>query len=373
MRSLKLIFAVIITSLIVCTSSLNAASTVVSEGVATITSKINLAEYKKRAIENALQNIALEREQALTSFTVIENGQMLLDQVRSTSQLGILSYKILKESKKDNKYYVKIEAVVKDRNFDDKDQVSSNFCRKTNLPAVDLNLALSIDLQQFPAWMDLNTDWLKNEIIKANFTPKLVFASNSASAVKENDLYNLFEKNNANRRPENLYRINLKLNFKKTQNESFFVKDKKLNLALSSAVTRNGQSIGSSSQNFEFTVMRKFGVGIPVQSNKKVWQNEKIQIINVLIGELQQRLNQLECISINARLKKNSNAYFIEYGKIDGLKDKDIFILETAETQKFYFKIDKLGDSKTQLKLISEVGKIDLNGKGHFVRIVEAL
>ena len=117
MRSLKLIFAVIITSLIVCTSSLNAASTVVSEGVATITSKINLAEYKKRAIENALQNIALEREQALTSFTIIENGQMLLDQVRSTSQLGILSYKILKESKKDNKYYVKIGSRGKGQKF----------------------------------------------------------------------------------------------------------------------------------------------------------------------------------------------------------------------------------------------------------------
>ena len=74
-------------------------------------------------------------------------------------------------------------------------------------------------------------------------------------------------------------------------------------------------------------------------------KNEKIQIINVLIAELQQRLNQLECISINARLKKNSNAYFIEYGKIDGLKDKDIFILETAETQKFYFKSSNKANS----------------------------
>jgi hypothetical protein len=373
MRYLKLIFAAIATSLIVCTGSLNAASTVVSEGVATITSKINLAEYKKRAIENALQNIALEREQALTSFTIIENGQMLLDQVRSISQLGILSYKILKESTKDGKYYVKIEAVVKDGTFDDSDEVLPDFCRKTNLPAVDLNLTLVIDLQQFPAWMDLNTDWVKNEIIKANFRPRLTFISNSTSNLKENDLYRLFEKNTANLRSENLYRINLKLNFKKTQNESFFIKDKKLNLALNSVVTRNGQSIGSSSKNLEFTFMRKFGVGIPVQSNKKVWQNEKIQIVNVLIEELQQRLNQLECISINARLKKNSNSYFIDYGKIDGLKVKDIFILETAETQKFYFKIDKLGDRRTQLKLISEVGKIDLNGKDHFVRIVEAL
>ena len=373
MKYLNLIFAVIATSLLIFTSSLNAASTVVSEGVATITSNINKAEYKKRAIENALQNIALEREQALTSFTIIENGQMLLDQVRSTSQLGILSYKILEESTKNNKYYVKIEAVVKDENFEEGDHTNFDICRKTKLPAVDLNLALAIHLQQFPAWMDLNTDWLKNEIVKANFTPRLTFISNKTSPSTENDLYSLFENDNANDRSDNLYRINLKLNVNKTQSESFFVKDKKLNLALSSVVTRNGQSIASSSQNFEFTVMRKFGVGLPVQSNKKVWQNEKKQIVTLLIEELRQRLDQLKCISVIARLKKNNNSYFIDYGKIDGLKDKDIFILETAETQKFYFKIDKLGDRQTQLKLISEVGKIDLNGKGHFVRIVEAL
>ena len=55
-------------------------------GVAAITSNIHVKEYRKRAIENALQNIAFEREQALTSFTIIENGQLLLDQVRSTSR-----------------------------------------------------------------------------------------------------------------------------------------------------------------------------------------------------------------------------------------------------------------------------------------------
>ena len=97
MKSIKtLIFCALFTA----TGSVNAASTVISEGFATITSSINSKEYRKRAIENALQNIALEREQALTSFTIIENGQMLLDQVRSTSKTGIVSYKILKEAKK---------------------------------------------------------------------------------------------------------------------------------------------------------------------------------------------------------------------------------------------------------------------------------
>ena len=100
MHYIKLIQKLIFCAFFIATGSANAASTVISEGFATITSSINTKEYRKRAIENALQNIALEREQALTSFTIIENGQMLLDQVRSTSKAGIVSYKILKEAKK---------------------------------------------------------------------------------------------------------------------------------------------------------------------------------------------------------------------------------------------------------------------------------
>ena len=90
MKYIKLISVVFII-LQVAAGSVHAAATVISEGFAAITSDIHVKEFRKRAIENALQNIAFEREQALTSFTIIENGQMLLDQVRSTSKAGILS------------------------------------------------------------------------------------------------------------------------------------------------------------------------------------------------------------------------------------------------------------------------------------------
>jgi hypothetical protein len=99
----------VITIFLLASGSVLGASTVVSEGVAAITSNIHIKEYRKRAIENALQNIAFEREQALTSFTIIENGQLLLDQVRSTSKAGILSYKVLREERKNKTYYVKLK------------------------------------------------------------------------------------------------------------------------------------------------------------------------------------------------------------------------------------------------------------------------
>jgi hypothetical protein len=156
MHYLKLIQTLVFCALFFVAGSVNAASTVISEGFATITSSVNSKEYRKRAIENALQNIALEREQALTSFTIIENGQMLLDQVRSTSKTGVVSYKILQEAKRNTTYYVKIEAVVRDADQYRDSRDNAVICRKTNLPAIDLDLALRIDRQQFPPWMDLN-------------------------------------------------------------------------------------------------------------------------------------------------------------------------------------------------------------------------
>ena len=55
-----------------------------------------------------------------------------------------------------------------------------------------------------------------------------------------------------------------------------------------------------------------------------------------------------------------------------GIKSTDIFILETAETQKFYFKVINLTEQETYLELISEVGNINFKDS-HTVRIVEGL
>ena len=372
MHYMKSIQKLIFCALFIATGSVNAASMVISEGFATITSSINSKEYRKRAIENALQNIALEREQALTSFTVIENGQMLLDQVRSTSKTGIVSYKILKEAKKNKTYYVKIEAIVRDADQYEESWDNAVLCRKTNLPAIDLDLALSIDRQQFPPWMDLNVAWLKDKITKAGLNPKPSLVLRNQKSTTSSDLYTLFENNNTNVGTQNLYQIKLKLYFSAARDESFFIKNNILNLALTSKVLRDGIPVREGSENFEFTISKKFGTGIPIQNNKKIWQSERDKIALTIIDTIQQRIDQLRCISTKATLKKKNKKYFIEHGIIEGIKSTDIFILETAETQKFYFKVIDLSEQETYLELISEVGNINFKDS-HTVRIVEGL
>ena len=74
-----------------------AANLITTDGVAVITSKIDKKLFRTRAIENALQNLVSQGSQTVDSFSIIENGKVLLDQVHLASKLGIQEYSVIKE------------------------------------------------------------------------------------------------------------------------------------------------------------------------------------------------------------------------------------------------------------------------------------
>ena len=81
-------------SLIMPPAALTASETITSTGHALITSSINKDIFRTRAIENALQKIVLESGQDLKSFSIVENGKVLLDQIQARSTVKVLQYDI---------------------------------------------------------------------------------------------------------------------------------------------------------------------------------------------------------------------------------------------------------------------------------------
>ena len=77
-----------------------AAETITSSGQAYITSSINKDIFRTRAIENALQKIVLASSQNLNSFSIVENGKVLLDQIQTQFCCKILQYEVIEESYK---------------------------------------------------------------------------------------------------------------------------------------------------------------------------------------------------------------------------------------------------------------------------------
>ena len=149
-------FLIFVLFAVLSAPSLRANNVIVSEGSSIITAGLKTEVYRQRAIEDALQKITQNREQQLTSFTIVENGQMLLDQIQSVSKSGVLGYKVLSEYQKNKVYTVKIEAVIKERQSSGKNKTEYQSCRKTKIPSIDFKLRVKINPQHFPAGMLVN-------------------------------------------------------------------------------------------------------------------------------------------------------------------------------------------------------------------------
>ena len=67
-----------IAALLLTSGIVKAATTVTSEGVVAITSTINNKIYRKRAIENALQNIAIQEDKLLLVLLSLKMAEYFL-------------------------------------------------------------------------------------------------------------------------------------------------------------------------------------------------------------------------------------------------------------------------------------------------------
>ena len=86
-----------------------------ADGMAIITSQIDKKEYRKLAIEDALKNISTNQNIRLNSFSLVENGKILVDQIQSSSSIEILSFEVIDEKIKSNIFHVTIEALIQDK------------------------------------------------------------------------------------------------------------------------------------------------------------------------------------------------------------------------------------------------------------------
>ena len=55
-----------------------------------------------------------------------------------------------------------------------------------------------------------------------------------------------------------------------------------LAVSATAKIIRQSKQIGHLSYNSDFILRRKFGIGTPIQSNKKIWENEKKQLARLL-------------------------------------------------------------------------------------------
>ena len=136
--------------------------------MAIITSQIDKKEYRKLAIEDALQNISTNQNIRLNSFSLVENGKILVDQIQSSSSIEILSFEVIDEKIKSNIFHVTIEALIQDKRNANNEAKPGTQCRQTKIKELDLITKIRLDEQNFPIWLDFNSRWLRDKLGEIN-------------------------------------------------------------------------------------------------------------------------------------------------------------------------------------------------------------
>ena len=152
-------FLVLITCLALSNIT-QAANLITTDGVAVITSKLDKKLFRTRAIENALQNLVSQGSQTVDSFSIVENGKILIDQVHLASKLGVQEYSVIKEEIKGKFYHVSLNVVVNDN----QEKETNKLCRKAVPPSMDVSINIEIEKNKLPPWVLFSESFINRAI-----------------------------------------------------------------------------------------------------------------------------------------------------------------------------------------------------------------
>ena len=337
---------------LVFTNVSSAASLVTVNGKALITADVDNDLFRTRAIDNALQQLTSYGEQQLDSFSIVENGQVLIDQIQLASKLGVQSYTVVKEEILDKYYYVSLNVIVTDKPPEKLD----NKCFKASPSAVDFSLKLEFNKNKMPAWVIGLDEMIAKAIDKHEFKPILnQLKSNMKSQENSSSLYSVYEIKDTSGRTENLYKLYASISIDPHKNHNFFEKKLDLKVTVRSNIFRKSSKISESKTSDSFPILQKNFNEIFYVKSRKNWPNKKIEITRFIIASLEKELQRLGCINFSPEILVKSGQPFLDYGSLDGIKLSDMFLVRSNNSKKIFLQIEDLDQHETKLKMISNV------------------
>ena len=360
-------FALFIVSIssIVLPAALIAAETTTSKGYAFITSSVDKNIFRARAIENALQKIVLEADQNLTSFSFVENGQVILDHIQKNSAVKVLQYEVINESIKNKKYTVTVQATL--AKADESHTLS--VCKKADVKSINFSLKLFSDFNQFPAWAIISEEWLLEKIEKYPFEKNLSYSSIKQDQKNKIDLYTLYDRSEQNIQKASLYTLQTEVFFDKKLTNHFVEKSVALSLNIKSTLMRDGKALNQLNKTKNFIIKENTFNNLLRMKARADWDNTKQKIVRFLTQQLNSQIAQLNCMNITPRVFARAGTPFIDYGRLDGIAKSDMFVVKTDNTKKTYLKILEIKDHETQVEIVSQKDNI-ANIEGKTVELV---
>ena len=248
--------------------------------------------YEARAISNALQLVLQTGAQSLDSFSLVENGKVLFDQISAQSNVQIAGYRVLSTKDHGDKVSARLEILLLPENQNET-QIS---CRQPN------NLDLAFKWQGFSIKKSLPF-WVQFDELSLTQTIEAMMATNSKFNFQENNpyrsttssSYSLYENENAPVRstPNYLLTLSLDLDVKTT---NLLQRKKVLSVKAQSELFRKSQALNGAESKTEIEI-EKSGMFVS-GSNSRRRDSESIQaaVFELALESITQTLQHLECI-----------------------------------------------------------------------------
>ncbi|MDA8839725.1 hypothetical protein N8Z94_05285 [Planktomarina temperata] len=364
MDNLRILFCFVLMAL---STSLQAERFVVeSEGTALKTAELPYSVYEARAISNALQLVLQTGAQSLDSFSLVENGKVLFDQISAQSNVQIAGYRVLSTKDHGDKVSARLEILLLPENQNET-QIS---CRQPN----NLDLAfkwqgLSIK-KSLPFWVQFDELSLTQTIeamMAAN--PKFNFQENNSDRSSTSSSYSLYESGNTPKRsiPNYLLTLSLDLDAKTTH---VIQRKKVLVVKAKSELFRKSKALNGTETKTEMEI-EKSGMFVG-GSNSRRRDLESIQeaVFELAVGSITQTLHHLECMNFSGKIKLKNENLEIDYGLQDGLSPDDIFSSIQSGTQQYYFTVKQMNNTSTTLHALTQ-GKTGKYFDGLSIKLLE--
>ena len=65
-------------------------------------------------------------------------------------------------------------------------------------------------------------------------------------------------------------------------------------------------------------------------------------------------MTSLNCINISPRVFSKAGIPFIDFGRLDGIGQSDMFVIKSDSAKKTYLKIVEIQDHETQVEIVSQ-------------------
>ena len=346
----------------------NSAKIVTFSGSTLITSSIDQDIFRARAIENALQNIVLEGNQSLNSFSLVENGKMLLDQIQSSSKVKILKYDVIKETVQNSRYHVTLKAII-DENTD---MAAGNVCKKANVENLDFSIEVFKDDVKLPFWAAIDREWIVNELTKYDFGPHLQLAETRPPKKKQNDLYTLFLNEKNAPKLTNTYKLETKIIFEPSNKHNIIENDIILVANIKNKLKRKEEKIAQRDFTANYVIQKSLFNKSIMAITRGDWDKIKNRFLAVLTKQIERQISELSCLKINPKVIVKGGIPFLDHGQIDGINSNDMFVISSNQTQKTYLKVVNIDDFETQIEIVSNQATID-DISGQIVEVVNGL